>query len=59
MLLDHDNVDALGILEREKAESSRTSGSSIAHDGAFTNFTELREVAFERFCCMKLARSYI
>jgi hypothetical protein len=54
MLLDHDNVDALGVLKREKAESSRTSSSSITHDGTFTNFTELREVALEGVCCKGL-----
>lgn len=44
MLLDHDSVDGLRILEGEEAETTRTTCGAISHNGALENFAELREV---------------
>ena len=49
VLLDHDNVDRLGILEGEKAEASRPTGGAVPHDGAFHHLAKLREVVPQRF----------
>ena len=48
VFLDHNNIDALGVLEGKEAETSRTAGSTIAHDGAFDDFAELCEVVLQR-----------
>jgi hypothetical protein len=44
VLLDHDNVDRLGIFERQKSKASRTSGAAVAHDGTLDNLTKLLKV---------------
>ena len=49
MLLDHNSVDHLWVLESEEAESARAPGGAIAHDCALDDFAELREVALEGF----------
>jgi hypothetical protein len=41
VLLDHNDVDALGVLEGEEAETTRTSSSGVAHNGALANLAEL------------------
>jgi hypothetical protein len=41
VLLHHDCVDALGIFEREEAETSGAAGGRVAHDGALANLAEL------------------
>jgi hypothetical protein len=41
VLLHHHDVDALGVTEGEKAETSRAAGSRVTHDGAFADFAEL------------------
>lgn len=41
MLLHHDDVDALWILEGEEAEASRTACGGVSHDSAFADFAEL------------------
>jgi hypothetical protein len=50
MLLYHDDVDALGVLEGEETEAAGATGGRVTHYGAFADFTELREVALERIC---------
>lgn len=49
MLLYHDNVHSLGILEREESKATRAAGTAVTHDCAFHNFTELFEVLSQRF----------
>lgn len=44
MLLDHDDVDILGVLESEEAKASGATGGRVAHDGAFQDLAELGEV---------------
>ena len=44
VLLDHNNVHCLGVFERQEAESSRTTGRPISHDGTLSDFAKLREV---------------
>jgi len=41
MLLDHNSVDSLGVLEGEEAETARPAGGAIAHDGTFDHFAIL------------------
>jgi hypothetical protein len=57
VLLHHNDVDAFRVLESEETETSRASGGRVAHHGAFTNFTELREVALERVCLWGVSMS--
>jgi hypothetical protein len=47
MLLDHDDVDDLGVFECEETEAARASSNTVAHDSAFCDFTELGEVVFQ------------
>lgn len=47
MLLDHDDVDDLGVFEREETETARSTSDTVAHDSAFCDFTELGEVVFQ------------
>lgn len=49
VLLNHDDVDGPRVLECEEAEASGSTGCSIAHDGAFENLAELREVVLQGF----------
>lgn len=49
VFLHHDDVDTLGVLERQKAEASRAASSRVTHDGTFADLAELREVILERF----------
>ena len=49
VLLDHDNVDRLGVLEGEKAEATRAAGGAVPHDGAFYHLAKLREVVPQGF----------
>ncbi len=44
VLLDHNNVHCLGVLEGQKSEASRPASSTISHHGALYNLSELREV---------------
>jgi hypothetical protein len=41
MFLDHYNIYALGIFEGEETKPPGSASGTIAHDGAFTNLTEL------------------
>lgn len=41
MFLHHNDVHSLGILECQKAEAPRPTGSAITHDGAFNYLTKL------------------
>lgn len=47
MLLDHNDVDDLGVLEGEEAKATRASSDAVAHDCAFGDFAELSEVILE------------
>ena len=49
MLLDHDDVDRLGVAEGEEAEAAGPARSAIAHHGALHHLAELREVVAEGF----------
>lgn len=49
MLLHHDHVDNLRVLEGEETESTRAASGAVAHDCAFCDFAELCEVVLERF----------
>jgi hypothetical protein len=44
VLLDHDDVDRLRVLEGEEAEAARATGGAVAHNSAFHHFAKLREV---------------
>lgn len=44
VLLDHNNVHCLGVLEGEEAETSRSAGRAISHDSAFRHLTKLGEI---------------
>lgn len=48
VLFHHDDVDSLRVLEREEAESARSTCGAIAHDCAFEDLSELREVVVKR-----------
>ena len=41
MFLHHDNVNAFGVFEGEKAEASGAAGGGVTHHGALANFTKL------------------
>ena len=41
VLLDHDNVDRLGVLEREEAESTRATRDAVTHHCALKYLTKL------------------
>lgn len=41
VLLDHDDVDCLGILECEEAKATRTTSSAVAHDLTVDHLAEL------------------
>lgn len=41
VLLDHDDVDRLGVLERQEAEASRAARVVVPHDGALEDLAEL------------------
>jgi hypothetical protein len=47
MLLDHDDVDDLGIFECKEAEAARATSDTVAHDSAFCDLAELGEVILE------------
>ena len=47
MLLDHDSVDAFRVSEGEEAKASRAAGRRVAHNSAFADLAELREVVLE------------
>jgi hypothetical protein len=44
MLLDHDDVDCLGILESEESKSSGPSGTAVPHNSALNYFAKLLEI---------------
>lgn len=44
MLLDHDDVDRLGVLEGQEAEAAGAARSAVPHHGALDDFAKLREV---------------
>lgn len=44
MLLNHDDVDCLGILESEETESSGPSGAAVPHNSALNYFAKLLEI---------------
>lgn len=41
VLLDHDNVDSLWILESQETETSRATGRSVTHDSTFEHLAKL------------------
>lgn len=47
VLLDHNYVDRLWVLESEEAEASRAASGTIAHHLAVDDLSELREVVLE------------
>lgn len=49
MLLDHDNVDSLGVFEGEESEASRASSCAVSHHGALNHLAELGEVVSQGF----------
>ena len=49
MLLDHNGVDCLWVLKREKAEPARAAGGAITHYLTVDDFAELGEVLFQGF----------
>jgi hypothetical protein len=49
VLLHHDDVDGLGVLEGEEAEAAGAAGGAVAHNGAFHHLAELREVVSQGF----------
>jgi hypothetical protein len=44
VLLDHDNVDAFGVLESEETKAARSTSCAITHNGTFCHFSKLSEV---------------
>ena len=50
VLLDHDDVYNLRVLERQEAETTRAACDAISHDCAFRDFAVLCEVVLERLC---------
>lgn len=49
VLLDHDNVDSLGILECKEAEATGSARVVVTHDSALEDLAELREVVAKGF----------
>lgn len=56
MLLDHHDVDALGVPESQKAEATGTTRRTVAHDSALADLSKLGEIIFERIYTHKLAK---
>ncbi len=54
VLLNHDDINCLGIFECQETKSSGAASGAVAHDCAFENLAELGEVVFEGFCCLPL-----
>jgi hypothetical protein len=52
VLLDHDNVDCLGVFEGEETESSRSAGGAISHNSALQNVSKRGEVISKGFCML-------
>ena len=44
VLLHHDYVDSLGVLERQEAETTRSPRAAITHNCAFDNFAKLFKI---------------
>jgi hypothetical protein len=49
VLLHHNNVDTLGVLEGQKPEAARTTSRAVSHDSALADLAELREIIFQGF----------
>jgi hypothetical protein len=47
VLLDHNSVHRLGILESQESEASRPTSGGISHDSCLQNLSKLREVVAE------------
>lgn len=47
VLLHHDSVDALWVLEGEETETARAPACAVAHDRAFYDFAKLGEIVLE------------
>ena len=44
VLLDHNNVHGLGVLESQESESSRPTRRTISHNSTLSDFAKLREI---------------
>ena len=52
MLLDHDHVDNLRVLEGQEAETARAACNAVSHDCAFCDLAELCEVILQGLCML-------